>query len=732
MRLIIVSNRAPVSIVADANGNTTYKKSSGGLASGLSAYVAKLKKSSPAMEVVWIGWPGNSVDDEETAAAEILEKFGVQSVFLSEQVMENFYEGFCNKTIWPLFHYFPVLTSYNKEYWDEYVFVNKLFSKVILKFYRPGDVLWIHDYHLMLLPALLRNKLPDASIGFFLHIPFPSYEVFRLLPREWRKKILEGLFGADLIGFHTFDYRTYFLRSTLNILGLTENMGEVMYGNRLVKIDSFPMGIDYDKYHSASNTVSLEKEKQKIRKSISTPKIILSIDRQDYTKGILNRLKAYEHFLQTTPQWIKQVTLILVVVPSRIGVESYQSIKSNIDELVGHINGTYGTLDWQPIHYQYRSLSHNELLALYNLSDVALITPLRDGMNLIAKEFIACRTNSDGVLILSEMTGAAQELTESVIINPNNIEEISDSLTIALEMTEEEQEKRMSVMQRRVKLYDVFKWADNFLSDISTVKLKQESMGTRALNSHVTQHIIQKFEGNAPCMIFLDYDGTLVEHADQPEKTAPDDDLLQLLAALAAKKNISVVIISGRDRIILEKWFSHLPLGLVAEHGIFLKEKNMTWRLLKPVRKNWKKKIHPVLKNFTEKLPGSFIEEKEFSLVFHYRKSDPAFASLRVKELINQLISFTSNMDIQLVTGSKVLEIRNSGIDKGVAALHWLNSAKVDSDRILAIGNDVTDEDLFRSLPSEALTFTVGLHPSYARYHVNSTKEVRSLLEKLL
>ena len=728
-RLIIISNRAPVTIIND-HGAISYKKSSGGLVSGLNAYLERTRKSNSTQDIVWIGWPGLEVKDEKKVGQEILAKFKVHCVFLSETLMENFYEGFCNKTIWPLFHYFPVYTIYKKEFWEDYVSVNKIFCDAFLKIYKPGDKIWIHDYHLMLLPGMIRDQIPSASIGFFLHIPFPAYEVYRLMPSEWRRKIIEGLYGSDLIGFHTFDYRTYFLRSTLNILGLTEDMGEIIYNNRLVKVDSFPMGIDYAKYHSAAQREATEKAK--LKKQITSEKTILSIDRQDYSKGILNRLDAYEHFLQNNPKWKKRVTLVLIVVPSRIGVESYKTTKSRIDELVGHINGTYGTIDWIPIFYQYRSLSFNELIALYNFSDVALVTPLRDGMNLIAKEFIAARTNKKGVLVLSEMAGAAQELDEAIIINPNNIEEISQSMLAALEMNDDEQEKRLLPMQNRVKTYDVFKWTENFLGELELTKEKQKHMAAQTLGKRVVQEIVNRYKNSSSSLIFLDYDGTLTEHAVRPELAEPDKELFMLLKKLSRKKNLSVIIISGRNKSVLDKWFGRLPVELVAEHGVFIKERRNGWRLLKPVRKAWKKKIIPVMKLVTEKLPGSFIEEKEFSVAFHYRKSEPALASLRVKELINHLINLISNMDVQLINGNKVLEVRSAGIDKGVAVLHWLSKPGKRPRFILAIGNDMTDEDMFRALPYDSYSVRVGMSPSYARYNLSNPKAVRDLLGKLI
>lgn len=731
MRLILVSNRLPVNIIKD-NDSYRYEKSSGGLASGMRAYVEQIQKNkSSKIKIEWIGWPGSSVDNEEKVKKEISKKFNAHCVFLSSEQMENFYEGFCNKTIWPLFHYFPVYTSYLKENWEHYISVNETYCQSVLAVIKPGDIIWIHDYHLMLLPALLRKKVPDATIGFFLHIPFPSYEVFRLLPNQWRKQILQGLYGADLIGFHTHDYQTYFLRSTLRILGLNNHMCEVSYNNRLVKMDNFPMGIDYNKYHAAATSSVVEIEKKQLQNNFPSVKIILSIDRQDYTKGILNRLKGFECFLKTYPLWIEKVTLIMTIVPSRIGGESYQNIKSQIDELVGHINGKYGTLSWTPVVYQYRSLSFSELIALYNSADVALITPLRDGMNLVSKEFIASRTNNKGVLILSEMAGAADELAESILINPNNIEEIADAIANALELNEQEQESRLHTMQTRIKEYDLFKWADDFLNSLQAVKEKQQRLSARMFNNDDRKKIISEFKHASSRTIFLDYDGTLTPFTGHHQDAIPSSELLNLIKKLSLLKNTNLIIISGRGRHILSKWFAHLPLNLVAEHGLFIKEKGKKWRLIKPIRNSWKKKIIPILNLYVNKLPASFLEEKEYSLVFHYRKSEPSLASLRVKQLTDYLVNYTSNMDVQVFNANKAIEIRNAGIDKGVAAMYWLPKKKINSDFVLSVGDDLTDEALFRVMQKGHFSIKVGLQPSYAKYNLQNSEQVIQILNDL-
>ncbi len=418
----------------------------------------------------------------------------------------------------------------------------------------------------------------------------------------------------------------------------------------------------------------------------------------------------------------------MVVIPSRIGVESYQSIKTRIDELVGHINGKYGNVEWMPIVYQYRSLSFAELIALYNLSDVALVTPLRDGMNLIAKEFIAARTNKKGVLILSEMAGSSDELAESIIINPNNTEEISDALLQALEMKEQTQKERLEVMQKRLKNYDVFKWADDFLTTLNKVKEKQQRLSANSLNIEGRKKIITAFRKASSRLLFLDYDGTLVMHNANPEEAKPGKKLLKVLEKILSLKNTRIVIISGRNRKVLQKWFGHLSIDFAAEHGLFIKERNKNWRLLKPIRKNWKKKIIPILHKYEEKLPGSFTEDKEYSVAFHYRKAEPAFADMRIQQLIHHLENFITNMDIQILKGNNILEVRNSGIDKGVAALHWLEQFKTKPEFLISIGDDLTDEDLFRVMPAGAYSIKIGSHPSYAKYNLQSPEEVFNLL----
>src|SRR5581483_5886470 len=358
MRLVIVSNRLPFTVSFN-EGLPQFKSSSGGLSTGLASYLQQ--SSSVAQnrpDYFWLGWPGASIAPEHEAAVRKFgeEQFKCAPVFLPEESMEHFYHGFCNKTIWPLFHYFPSLTQYDESYWQEYKNVNRIFGEAVVNALKPDDMVWIHDYHLMLLPKLIREKFPEMPIGFFLHIPFPSYEVFRLMPRAWREEIIEGLLGSSLIGFHTHDYARDFLTSALRTCGYEHQLGILTLRDRVVKVDTFPMGIDFERFSKAAQSSETETQLAELRKKCVGQKVIFSVDRLDYTKGLINRLRGYDLFLKNNPQWHGKVVFIISVAPSRIGVESYQAMKLELEQMVGRITGAYGNVHWTPLIYQYRNL----------------------------------------------------------------------------------------------------------------------------------------------------------------------------------------------------------------------------------------------------------------------------------------------------------------------------------------------------------------------------------------
>lgn len=729
-RLIVVSNRLPFTVESQGE-DFRFVASAGGLVSALGAYLEGRRQSEPDFECVWVGWPGGAVSEEsEPALREVaLREHGALPVFLSAEEMNAFYHGFCNNTLWPLFHYFPSYTEYDPKHFDVYVNVNRRFADAVLAILQPGDTVWVHDYQLLLLPGMLRAATPQATIGFFLHIPFPSHEVFRLLPAPWRRELLAGMLGADLVGFHTFDYTQHFLQCVSRTLGYEHHLGQLAFGTQARRADTFPIGIDFDRFMRAAESDSVAQKREDIERGIGGRTAIFSVDRLDYTKGILNRLRGYEEFLASRPEWLGKVVFLLTVVPSRAEVPQYKRMKQTLDERVGRINGRFGTTDWVPIIYQYRSLDFDTLVALYQLSPVALITPLRDGMNLVAKEYLASKPDGKGVLILSELAGAARELGEALLINPNHRGEIVAALEQALTMTDEEQVRRNRPMQERLRAYDAKRWANHFLSALASAKAEQRVLATRYLTQDLAEGIRTSYARAKTRLIFLDYDGTLVPFASAPSGAMPDRELLELLERLSQDPKNHVYLISGRDRATLGRWFDGIKLDFVAEHGAWVKRHGNDWQLVKPLRSGWKERIRPILRTYADQLAGALLEEKEYSLAFHYRRCDPELGAQRAKQLSHELTQFTANFAVQVLEGKKVVEVRNAGVTKGSTAAQI--AAELEQDFLLAIGDDETDEDLFRALPPQALTIRVGTPFSHAQFSVDSYRDVRDLLNML-
>jgi trehalose 6-phosphate synthase/phosphatase len=722
-RTIIVSNRLPTKVLRSEE-SLTFQPSEGGLATGLGSIYR-------ADGNVWVGWPGLFVHDveEEQYVTEQLQADSMAPVFLTEAEIRDFYEGFSNSTLWPTFHYFTQFATYEQSHWEAYVAVNEKFCAAVLAQTGPEDTIWVHDYQLLLLPEMLRKARPEATIGFFLHIPFPSYELIRVLP--WRAELLRGMLGADLIGFHTFGYMRHFLSSVSQVLGLSATNGQLEVEHRAVRVDAFPMGIDYKRYAEAAASEEAQQHEATYREALRDTRVILSIDRLDYTKGIAQRLRAFELLLQRYPEWREQVSLIMLVVPSRDQVAQYADLKVEIDELVGRINASYRTIAWNPIHYFYRSLPLEELASLYRLAEVALVTPMRDGMNLVAKEFIASKVDQKGVLILSERAGAARELSDALIINPTDVNQLAEAMHEALVMPEEDQISRMAAMQVLVKRYNVFSWTKLFLNQLAYTKMKQQTLATETLTPAPTGQLLEDYRAAQNRLLLLDYDGTLVNFHANPQRAQPDQELRLLLRALTDNPQNRVVVISGRDRQTLEKWLGDLPIDFIAEHGVWVRAAGDDWSLFQSMRNDWKRELRPVLELYVARTAGAFIEEKEYSLVWHYRRVDADLGAVRTRELLNHLTFMTSNTDLQVMEGNKVLEIKNAGINKGTAAARLLS--QYTPDFILALGDDRTDEDTFRALPPEAYTVRVGPAPhSSARFHVNSPTEVRQLLRKLI
>ena len=722
-KTIIISNRLPVKMEILPGGEIRFKASEGGLATGLGSVYKQ-------GDNIWIGWPGHFVNnaEEQDHVTRELTKENMRPVFLTADEIRLYYEGFSNEVLWPNFHYFPQLVVYEDSYWESYEKVNQKFCDTVLQYTEEGDTIWVHDYQLLLLPQLLREKLPRIAIGYFNHIPFPSFEMFRMLP--WRKSLLMGLLGADLIGFHTYDDMRHFLSSVSRLTPFSVKEQFVQRGERRIKVESFPMGIDYERYAdsaAAPETISQEVE---YRTALGGKRLILSIDRLDYTKGIPQRLRAFNEFLIRYPEFKEKVSLVMVVVPSRDQVGMYRDLKETVDELVGKINGTHGNMKWTPVHYFYRSIPMQKLSAYYRIADVGLVTPLRDGMNLVAKEFVASKLDKKGVLILSEMAGAAKELSDAILINPFNKNEFVQAMYQALTMPLTEQRSRIEKMQVSLKKYNIHHWVRIFMDGLVEIKQEQQAYLTKQIDETDLPEILSQFEKAPRRFIFLDYDGTLVGFNVNPAACQPDEELLSIFEGLAKDKRNHVIIISGRPHQTLDAWMGKYPFTLIAEHGVWTKKESGEWSIKENLRKDWKVEIKKIMEAHVDRTPGSFIEEKNFGLVWHYRGVEVGLGELRSRELMSHLRYLASSRGLQVLEGDKVVEVKNIEVNKGIAAFRFIS--KDLEDFHMAIGDDWTDEDTFSVMPDEAITIKVGHAASKAKYHLDTVGDVREFLKRLI
>lgn len=725
-RLIIIAYRLPFKISVK-DGQSVMHQNSGGLVSAVLSLVGKQEASffDQDQKIQWIGFSENSREelDGQTLSNE---SFEAHPVFIPEQINENYYEGFCNNLVWPLCHYFPSLARFDDAYFYAYQTANELFFAKLAQIIKPGDVVWVQDYQLMLLPAMIRTKYPENRIGFFFHIPFPSFELFRLLPVQWRKELIDGMLGADVIGFHTNDYVEYFLKAAKLVTGYGNKLHYIHLGNRIVKVDSFPISIDFDKFNLAYDDLDVIAARGRARSSL-VEKIIFSVDRLDYSKGIRHRLLGFTRFLDQNPHWHGKVTLVMTVVPSRDTIAHYQNMKMEIDQTVGRINSDYGNIAWQPVIYQYRSMSYTELVGMYTASHVAMITPIRDGMNLVCKEYVASRKDCQGVLILSEMAGAAAELGEALIINPVDVQDIAGAILTALQMPVEEQAKRMAAMRERIQDYDVFAWTSDFFTQMNTLESEHERLKQVFLTGNGIQKIKNSYQRATKRILFFDYDGTLAPIAADPARAILSPKVKSLIEHLVVYN--TVVIISGRDRQFLDQHFADLPVHIIAEHGALSKRKGcQDWELNESYEENWKESIKPILDIYAKRCPGAFVEEKETALAWHYRIADDAdYADRRARELIWQLKNYIQpELNLQVIDGNRVVEVKKTAFNKGTAARSFLDGE--DYQFILAIGDDTTDEDMFEALPESAYTIKIGDELSAARNHIKGQHEVYDLL----
>jgi trehalose 6-phosphate synthase/phosphatase len=727
-RIIVVANRLPLTLKKTEHGWDT-ARSSGGLASAMNPLIGKTGGE-------WIGWAGYSGEEDPQTRQGILSEWARTercfAVELPKDVAAGFYEGYANQTLWPVFHNFPSQLKFDARHWDSYVEANRRFCDAVVNRYRPNDLIWVHDYHLLLLPQMLRERLRDAAVGFFLHIPFPSSEIFPVLPR--REELLEGLLGADLLAFQTHAHLQQFRAALLRVLGMDSKIAEVALGSRPVRLEALPIGIAPEEYAGLLDSdATTAKQYADWAQRYRGRKVLLAVDRLDYTKGVPERLRAYAHLLRSAPELRERVVLIQIAVPTREGIDTYQELRTEVNRLVGEINGQLGTPDWTPLVYINRSIERSELVALYNLADVAWVGSLRDGMNLVAKEYVACKPRGDGVLVLSEFAGAAAEMGEALLINPYDEERTAATVKRAIAMDDQERNLRMMALHHRVIRNDVFHWGERFLASL------EDAVSNRGRYIDTQPRKLQPGEIRAAYLqasrrlLVLDYDGTLVPYAKWPQQAVPPQAVLALLTALTNDVRSRVALISGRSAQNLDRWFGEIPrLCLVAEHGAALKDPSTsTWESLRPqAATDWKPTVMPILEHFVDRTPGSFVEEKQYALVWHYRMAEPEFGEWLANELVAMLEAMLAETELRAFRGEKIVEVKPVWANKG-EGLEWLLRAFPNPDFILAAGDDRTDEDLFERAPGNAWTVHIGPGPTRASFVMPDLQALRRVLESL-
>lgn len=718
-KTIIISNRLPIRIER-RNDELHFLPSEGGLATGLGS-IYKQKNN------IWIGWPGFTPEsqEEEIMIREKLTEENLIPIFLAEEEIQGYYEGFANEVLWPVFHYRLSYAVYDIDYWKCYQQVNQKFAEILdQQHIDERDEIWIHDYQLMLLPKLVRKNHEQIAIGYFQHIPFPPDEVLRGIP--WRDELLEGLLGADLISFHTYNDTQHFLNSCKHILGQVVTNNSIDINSRSVSVEAYPMGIDFTKFDTLAHSPQIRARAKEIRDYYKDKIIILSIDRLDYSKGIIERLKAYESLLKTYPQFREQVILYMLVVPSRDTVSQYKLLRDEIDRTVGHINAVYGSNEWIPIAYFYNSFPVEELSALYVSAQICLVTSLRDGMNLVCKEYVASKVETNGVLVLSELAGASKDLQEAIQVNPNSIEQIRDGLKQAIEMSEEEKRTRMDESIEIVKKFNIHHWVKIFFKRLRESKIQQKQEMNRRIRPVVRDAIIARYKESKRRLFFFDYDGTLVGFEKDAAKATPTESLYNLLNSIQDDPANQIVIISGRRQLALQNWFENKGYFLVAEHGAWTNFPDFNWTSKDNLSNTWKIPVKRIMDKYANRTTGASVEEKSFSLAWHYRKAQTGLGLQRAQELYDNLQYLTKQYNLQILFGDKVVEVKNSALNKGSAAKEIVNPFKPDF--IFAIGDDATDEDMFCALPEYAVTVKVGNKKSDAQFYVENQKEAIALI----
>lgn len=779
-RCIIVANLLPLNAEKRADGR------SWSFSWDEDSLVLQLKDGLPDdMEVIYIGFLKCEIApaQQDEVASHLLEMFNCIPAFVPEDLHSRFYNGFCKHTLWPLFHYMLPLTPdhggrFDRALWQAYVSVNKTFAAKVMEVIAPeDDVVWIHDYHLMLLPTLLRKKCNKVKMGFFLHSPFPSSEIYRTLPV--RDELLRALLNADVIGFHTFDYARHFLSCCSRMLGIEYEskrgyIGLEYYG-RNVTIKIMPVGIHMGQLRTGLNLPETEKKIAELNEQFKGKTVLLGLDDMDIFKGIGLKLLALEQLLSEHPDRRGKVVMVQIANPARGKGKDVAEVQTEVYTTVERVNQRFGCEGYEPIMLLERHVPFYERLAFYTVAECCVVTAVRDGMNLIPYEYIVSRQGCEqldarfastenppkkSLLVISEFIGCSPSLSGAIRVNPWNVEAVADALNMAITMPEAEKVMRHEKHFKFVRTHDVAYWAQSFMGDLERAckdHLKRRCWGIGfGLNFRVIaldpsfkkllpEHIISAYKRTKSRAILLDYDGTVMPQTSINKTPSPE--VISILNTLCGDPKNVVFIVSGRGRKELSGWFSPCDcLGIAAEHGYYLRWKSdEDWETCVPgLEFDWKRVAEPIMMLYTESTDGSFIEAKESAIVWHHQHADPDFGSWQAKELLDHLESVLGNEPVAVTSGQHIVEVKPQGVSKGLVAEKLLASMVnrgTTADFVLCIGDDRSDEDMFASIANamvspdspttEVFACTVGRKPSKAKYYLEDTVDVIHMLQGL-
>ncbi|KAL8532639.1 hypothetical protein ACS0TY_009012 [Phlomoides rotata] len=736
----------------------------------------------PETEVIYVGSLKVEIEanEQDEVAARLLDEFKCVPTFVPCDIQKKFYHGFCKQQIWPIFHYMLPMCAehgdrFDRQLWQAYVSANKIFADKIMEVVNSEeDFIWVHDYHLMVLPTFLRKRCNRVKLGFFLHSPFPASEVYKTLPV--RDEILKGLLNSDLIGFHTFDYARHFLSCCGRMLGLAyeSKRGHIGldYFGRTVYIKILPVGIQMGRLESVLNLPSTCNKVKELREQYKDKKVILGVDDMDIFKGISMKLLAFEHLLQLYPEVLGELVLIQILLPARSSGKDVQEAKRETYTTAQRINEIYGNPDYQPVVLIDRHVPRYEKTAYYVVADCCIVNAVRDGLNLVPYIYIVCRQGSSTVdsalgihsdsarssmIVVSEFIGCSPSLSGAIRVNPWDFDSVAEAMIKAITATDSAE--RHEKHYRYISSHDVAYWASSFMQDLERACKDQCNkrcwsfglgLGFRVVSLSPNfsklsiDEILPAYTRTSRRAIFLDYDGTIVSEFSTIK--SPSSEVVNLLDSICNDPSNTVFIVSGRGRDSLSDWLAPCEkLGIAAEHGYFIRwNKNCEWESL-AYDLNWKGIVEPIMKQYEEATDGSSMEIKDSALVWHHQDADPDFGSCQAKELISHLESVLANEPALVQRGQYIVEVKPHGVTKGsvvAKVVSMMVNEGTPPDFVMCIGDDRSDEDMFEmvasvvstlSLPSSPETFacTVGQKPSNAKYYLNESGDVVKLLQCL-